>query len=107
MATLLTIPSEVLQLILQYCLTATWQWNSKPNDYTSVLAMCRRIDRVHPRLAANMRAGFTAWCSQQGLHRCKCHDVLQVQALYEKFLGDLFWSRATHLCFECGMAGRA
>ena len=99
MATLLTIPVEVLQLILQECLSSTWY--ASRSDYAAVIAMCRRIDKVHPRLRANMRSAFTAWCSEQGLLRCNCHDVLEVQALYEKFLGDLFWSKATHLCFDC------
>lgn len=100
MATFTTLPAEIIQLILLHALSSTW--HTKPIDYAAVIAFCRCIDRVHPRLRANMRAAFTAWCGEQGLHRCRCHDVLDVQALYEKFLGDLFWSRATHLCFECG-----
>jgi hypothetical protein len=95
--TILDLPAELIQLILLQALTSI-----PPKAHAGIIAFCRRIDRVDPRMRANMRAAFTAWCSQQGLHRCKCHDRLENGALYDKFLGDLFWSRKTARCFDCG-----
>ena len=97
MATFLALPAELIQLILLEVLSSI-----PPKSYTEIIGFCRCIDRVDPRMRANMRAAFTAWCSQQGLHRCKCHDRLDAPALYDKFLGDMFWSTSTHLCFDCG-----
>lgn len=95
--TILDLPAELIQLILLQALISI-----PPKPHTGIIAFCRRIDRVDPRMRANMRAAFTAWSSQQGLHRCKCHDRLENAAMYDKFLGDMFWSRKTARCFDCG-----
>ena len=100
MSALLALPSEILQLILIHGLFDAGLNGATVHHYGAI-EFCKIVDRTHPCMRANMRSAFSAWCSEIGLHHCDCYDVLENQALYEKFIGEMFWSKSTHLCFDC------